>query len=127
MTGRARVLQLPFAAAARARKIELHGARHLRNRAGAVALRAGDTTARGRARPISLPPPVGGGYCPFGPAPGGGLPKIDFGAFIKIGTPPRFPPPPPPPRGGRPAKRSPQPPPPRQWWSTAAAARVPRL
>src|ERR1051326_2740206 len=53
VTGRARVLQLSFAAAARAGEVEFHGARHLRNRSGAAALRAGDGTAGRSACPVA--------------------------------------------------------------------------
>src|SRR5260221_7901529 len=90
MTGRARLRYLPFAAAARARTIELHGARHLRTRAGAVALRAGDTTARGRARPIACRARFVAGNVQLGLRPADGLPEIDIERVFKIGTLLRF-------------------------------------
>ena len=51
--GRAGVAQLARAAAARAGQVELHGAGHLADVAGALALRAGDFAGAGRAGAVA--------------------------------------------------------------------------
>src|SRR2546427_9109428 len=86
MTGGAGVLQLPFAATARAREIELHGARHLRNRAGAVAQRAGDRPAGGLSRAIACCADFVAVGVEFFFRAADGVPEGDVERVLEVGT-----------------------------------------
>src|SRR5438309_2955742 len=86
MTGGAGVLQLAFTATARAGAIELHCPRHLRNRAGAVALRAGDRTARGLSRAIACRADLVAGDVELGLRAAYGLPEVDIERVFEVGA-----------------------------------------
>src|SRR5579871_1183969 len=86
MAGGAGVLQFTFAAAARAGQVEFHGPGHLRNLAGAAALRAGNGGAGRFAGTIARRADFVACDVDFGLGASNGLPEIDIERVLEIGA-----------------------------------------